>query len=108
MLVINAKKKYIEQLKIKNYSPHTRRRVSGILGWFLDYLTQSLNLKGGRKKFQDSGDKARSAVTWRIRNAIKTIQTSNPELGKHLSASIITGNLCSYSPEIIIDWVLEK
>jgi TolB-like protein len=74
----------------------------------LDHLTQSLNLKGGRKKFQDSGDKARSAVTWRIRNAIKTIQTANYELGKHLSASITTGNLCSYSPEIKIDWVLEK
>jgi hypothetical protein len=49
-------------------------------------------------------DRARSAVTWRIRKAIKKIEAVNPSLGKHLSNSVKTGLFCSYHPELSMDW----
>lgn len=72
----------------------------------LDYLSQSLGLTGKTRKIGSSVEKARSAITWRIRNAIKKIKSVHPELGNHLSKSIMTGTYCSYKPEITIDWIL--
>lgn len=69
------------------------------------HLTSSLGLKGKVRKSHDNLDKTRSAVTWRIRNAIQKIEKSHPVLGKHLSASISTGIFCSYVPERSIKWI---
>jgi hypothetical protein len=70
----------------------------------LDHLSKSLGLKGKTRKVSDQIDKARSAVTWRIRAAIKKINAVNEPLGNHLSNSIKTGIFCSYKPEKEIDW----
>lgn len=72
----------------------------------LDHLSQSLGLSGKTRKIGSTIEKARSAVTWRIRNAIKKIEPFHPKLATHLSKSIKTGNFCSYRPEITIDWTL--
>jgi hypothetical protein len=53
-----------------------------------------------------SVEKARSAITWRIRNVIKKISSTHPKLATHLSKSINTGTFCSYKPEVNIDWEL--
>ena len=74
----------------------------------LDHLSKMLNHKGQSKKFQDLAEKSRSAVTWRIRSAIKLIKTVHTELGSHLSHSISTGSLCYYSPETSIEWETEN
>ena len=71
----------------------------------VEHLTSSLGLKGKVRKSYDNLDKTRSAVTWRIRNAIQRIEKVHPMLGKHLSTSIRTGILCSYSPEKTIKWI---
>jgi len=70
----------------------------------VDHLSSSLGLGGKARKVQDPVDKARSAITWRIRTAIQKIEKENPDLGKHLSLSIKTGIFCSYSPEKAINW----
>ncbi|TWH28374.1 hypothetical protein [Isoptericola variabilis] len=44
------------------------------------------------------GDRARSAVTQRIRAAIRRIGEHHPELGEHLRTSVTTGTFCSYRP----------
>lgn len=72
----------------------------------VDHLSQSLGLAGKPREIGSSVEKARSAVTWRIRNAIKKINAVHPQLATHLSKSINTGTLCSYKPELHIDWTL--
>ena len=70
----------------------------------LDHLSQSLGLAGKSRKVGSTIEKARSAVTWRIRNSIKKIEPLNSELATHLSKSIKTGTYCSYKPEVKINW----
>lgn len=72
----------------------------------LEHLSQSLGLAGKTRKVSSTLEKARSAVTWRIRSSIKKMETIHPDLATHLSKSIKTGNYCSYKPEIEADWSL--
>ncbi len=72
----------------------------------LDHLSQSLGLAGKTRKISSTVEKARSAVTWRIRNAVKKIDNSHPDLGIHLSKSIKTGTYCAYMPEVEVNWKL--
>lgn len=54
---------------------------------------------GGRDRRASSGaDRARSAVTKRIKEAIQRFAETIPLLGHHLSARIKTGYFCSYNP----------
>lgn len=70
----------------------------------LDHVSRSLGLGGRSRKAGSSIEKTRSAVTWRIRSAIKRVNIHHPELGTHLSRSIKTGILCTYQPEFPVDW----
>jgi AAA ATPase domain len=45
-----------------------------------------------------TAERARKAVTARIRDAIHRIAETHPELGAHLDRSVRTGTTCSYSP----------
>jgi TolB-like protein len=72
----------------------------------LEHLSNALGLSGKSRKVGSTIEKARSAVTWRIRNSIKKIKEVHPELGKHLSQSIKTGTHCTYQPELEIRWQL--
>lgn len=72
----------------------------------LEHLSQSVGLGGKTRKAFNPADKIRSAVTWRIRTAIKKIENVHPALAKHLSLSVKTGIFCSYSPEKTVDWIL--
>ncbi|MHA7844612.1 MAG: tetratricopeptide repeat protein [Winogradskyella sp.] len=70
----------------------------------VDYITKSYDIHGRIRKTGDGTNKLRSAVTWRIRNAIMEIEKRNPLLGKHLNNSIKTGAYCKYEPEFEILW----
>ncbi len=72
----------------------------------VDYLTKSIGLGGKQRKVYDHSDKARSAVTWRIRSAIKKINEAHDALGEHLGKSIKTGSFCSYVPQSNMNWIL--
>jgi TolB-like protein len=71
----------------------------------VDHLTSSLGLRGKIRTSHDNLDKTRSAVTWRIRNAIQKIEKVHPKLAKHLAAAVKTGILCSYAPEKPVKWI---
>ena len=71
----------------------------------IEYLSKSLNLKGKTREVGGPVEKARSAVTWRMRKAIARIEQYHPLLGAHLSNSIKTGTLCSYKPDREISWI---
>lgn len=69
----------------------------------VEALSGALGL-GGRSRALGSGaERARSAVTWRIRSAVKKIAAAHPALGRHLENSIRTGTYCSYQPERPVD-----
>ena len=72
----------------------------------VEHLSKSVGLGGRQRKTNDQTDKARSAVTWRIRSAIKKIKESHDSLADHLSNSIKTGTFCSYKPLSKTDWIL--
>jgi hypothetical protein len=50
------------------------------------------------------GERARKAVTMRIRAAISTIAAQDDTLARHLRNTIRTGRLCSYQPEEAVSW----
>lgn len=71
----------------------------------IDHLSSSLNLNGRTRETASTVERARSAVTWRIRNAIARIEPHHPMLGAHLSNAVKTGMLCSYKPDRNISWI---
>lgn len=70
----------------------------------VDHLSEVLSLGGKTRVAGSHTEKARTAVTWRIRDSIKKILAVNEQLGKHLQNSINTGTFCSYKPEIPVKW----
>jgi hypothetical protein len=71
----------------------------------IDHLSKALGLKGKARETGGTVEKARSAVTWRIRKAIARIEQCHPHLGAHLSNAIKTGTVCSYQPDRDIQWL---
>ena len=71
----------------------------------LDHLSKSLGAGGRARKLNSAAERARSAVTMRIKKAIKRIAAHHPALAKHLTNSIRTGVFCSYMPEEDRYWV---
>lgn len=51
-----------------------------------------------------NAERARKAVTNRIRQAIARIAELHPELGRHLLNSVRTGGRCAYTPERKLRW----
>lgn len=73
----------------------------------IDHLAKSTGKGGKTRVVNDGVEKARTAVTWRIRNAIKKITDIHPQLGKHFKVSVNTGVFCEYSPEHELIWEVE-
>ncbi|HEX2240694.1 MAG TPA: hypothetical protein VHJ82_06095, partial [Actinomycetota bacterium] len=78
----------------------------------LDFLRQELSSAygiGGRaRRTPDHVERARKAVTRRVRDALSRIERVHPALGRHLHASVRTGVFCSYEPERDIVWTVES
>lgn len=73
--------------------------LSSELDQLTEHLTKALGLGQRLRPLNAPAERARAAVTWRIRNAIKKIKTAHPALGHHLTQAIRTGNFCAYAPE---------
>lgn len=71
----------------------------------ISHLSKALGLKGKYRETGSPVEKARSAVTWRIRNAIARIERNHNLLGAHLSNAVKTGTFCSYQPDRDMTWV---
>lgn len=81
-----------------------KNKLQSELEEILDHLSKELGLGKKSRKLNSPAEKARAAVTLRIRSAIKKIGSCHPPLAKHLSNSIRTGVFCSYSPEERRKW----
>ena len=65
----------------------------------VEHLAAALGL-GGRSRRAEPAERARSAVTQRVRTTIRRLGDEHPELGRHLEASIKTGTYCSTGPSV--------
>jgi hypothetical protein len=70
----------------------------------IDHLTAALGVGNKTRSGGGTGERARSAVTHRIRAAVRQLEKVNPNLGRHLSHAINTGTYCSYRPEQPTTW----
>jgi TolB-like protein len=70
----------------------------------VEVMAGALGLGGKSRALGSAAERARSAVTWRIRSAIKKIAKAHPRLGRHLENSIRTGTFCVYQPETPVRW----
>jgi hypothetical protein len=52
----------------------------------------------------DAAERARKAVTMRVRAAISTIAAQDDNLARHLRNTIRTGRLCGGQPEEAASW----
>jgi hypothetical protein len=62
------------------------------------HLASAIGLGGRDRKTSSEAERARCAVTKRIKKAIQKIGDSIPSLRHHLTARIKTGYFCSYNP----------
>ncbi len=69
-------------------------------------VTAAVALGGRNRKAASHSERVRLAVTKAIKAALASIRAANPELGRHLSLSIRTGNVCVYLPGQSITWQL--
>jgi TolB-like protein len=69
-------------------------------------LAAALGLGGRARTLGSAAEKARTAVTWRIRSAIRKVAAAHPALGRHLANSVRTGSFCAYAPETPVAWRL--
>ncbi|MEW6471248.1 MAG: AAA family ATPase [Actinomycetota bacterium] len=69
-------------------------------------LAAALGLGGRPRATGDPAERARKAVTQRIRNSLKRLAAVHPELAAHLDRAIRTGRFCSYRPERPVKWSL--
>lgn len=72
------------------------------------HLRGSVGFGGQTRTVTSALDRARSAVTKRIRSEVRRVGDFNPALARHLAATITTGYLCSYQParDVLVNWVV--
>jgi hypothetical protein len=83
---------------------HRATRARAELDAIVDHLTAALGLGGRVRRDTGTVERARSAVTQRIRSTIRRLRASHPSLADHLEASIQTGVYCRYRPERPTEW----
>jgi hypothetical protein len=72
----------------------------------LTELRSATGLGGRTRRLGDEAERARKAVTARIRDTLRKLDTSHPPLAAHLRSSVATGSTCSYRPSEQLVWQL--
>ena len=69
-------------------------------------LAAATGLGGRRRRLGDEDERARKAVTARVRDVLRRIRAVHPELADHLDAAVSTGTACRYAPAEPVSWRL--
>ena len=67
-------------------------------------LAAALGLGGRSRRLGDETDRARKAVTMRVRDVIGRLDGPLPDLALHLRDSVRTGRECVYAPDTAVAW----
>lgn len=70
----------------------------------LSELSAAAGLGMRKRVFASDAERARKAVTARLRDAIARVRSVHPMLGEHLDGAIVTGLTCMYRPARPIRW----
>ena len=64
---------------------------------------------GGQSRLSGAhaGERARKAVSARIKDAIRHLETPMPQLAAHLDQAIVTGTWCRYRADMAENWNVE-
>ena len=69
-------------------------------------LTSAHGLGGRPRRSGGTDERARQAVSWRVRDALGRIERVHPELAAHLRLAVRTGAFCAYEPAEPTGWSL--
>jgi predicted ATPase len=82
-------------------------RAEAELDALVSQLEGAFGLGGRARATGSAAERARSAVTWRLRSVLKRIDALHPELGRHLQRAVETGVWCRYRPETPVRWEVD-
>lgn len=68
------------------------------------YLKSAEGLAGKTRVFTTASERARKAVSNRIRDALQRVEAKHPSLGMHLRGALKTGNAFMYQPQPSVHW----
>ena len=74
------------------------------LDQLIEHLSAAIGHGGRTRRAGGSAERARSAVTHRVKATIRQIAKLHPQLGTHLTHAVNTGTYCSYRPEQPTAW----
>lgn len=83
-------------------------RAEDELDALVQQLSEAFGLSGRARTTGSAAERARSAVSWRIRAAVRNLAEVHPELARHLQNAVRTGTWCSYRPETAVDWRISQ
>ena len=84
--------------------PVRAERAEDELDALVQQLSGAFGLSGRSRATGSAAERARSAVGWRIRAALRQVAEAHPALGRHLQNAVRTGTWCSYRPETAVTW----
>jgi len=79
--------------------PTHAERARAEMDALAEQLASAVGLSGRNRRVGSEAERARSAVTKRIKCSIKEIREAIPSLGTHLATRVKTGYFCSYNPQ---------
>ena len=82
-------------------------RLQFELDALVDHLAASLGRGKRARRGADNTERARSAVTHRVRATVRQLSRVHPALARHFEHSITTGIYCKYEPEHPVVWVVQ-
>ena len=89
-----------------DHDPHRADKARLEREALLAELSRAVGLGGRSRRLGAGHERARQAVTARVRDALRRIERHHSDLGRHLQMSISTGFSCQYDPGEPIDWRL--
>jgi pimeloyl-ACP methyl ester carboxylesterase len=72
----------------------------------VDQLTAAHGLGGRPRRAPNHVERARKAVSRRVKATLSRIADTHPVLGRHLRAAVHTGTFCSYQPDHEMHWTV--
>ncbi|MEU4089539.1 ATP-binding protein [Streptomyces aureus] len=82
------------------------RRIAEEKDALVRQLSAAYGIGGRVRRAGSPAERARTAVTARVRAAVRRVTEVHPELGRHLGTAVRTGTLCVYEPENPPAWRL--
>jgi hypothetical protein len=78
--------------------PHRAAKARDEMSDLARHLASAVGLGGRDRTTSSDAERARSAVTKRLKQAVQKVAEALPPLGHHFAARIKTGYFCSYNP----------